>query len=99
MEAALNRKQKQIDNFRSENKDIEIKYITARDESAGLSKNVKVKTVKLVQKVEKIMQIKKEHKAQKTQLKEEKKEVKGKLTEANNILKLLKKGLISIADI
>jgi len=55
--------------LRSEHKDIEVKYITAKDESVGLNKNVKVKTVKLVQKVEKIMQIKKEHKVVKTILK------------------------------
>ena len=72
--------------MRSEHKDIEVKYITAKDESVVLNKNVKVKTVKLVQKVEKIMQIKKEHKVVKTILKQEKQEVKCKLKEANNVL-------------
>jgi hypothetical protein len=43
--------------------------------------------------------MRKDHKVVKTILKEEKKEVKGKLKEANNVLKMLKKGLISIADI
>ena len=43
--------------------------------------------------------MRKDHKVVKTILKEEKKEVKGKLKEANNVLAMLKKGLISIADI
>tara|TARA_B110000285_G_scaffold232424_1_gene303452 strand:- start:1056 stop:1187 length:132 start_codon:yes stop_codon:yes gene_type:complete len=43
--------------------------------------------------------MRKDHKKVKVQLKEEKKEVKSKLTETKNILKMLKQGLISIADI
>ena len=43
--------------------------------------------------------MRKDHKVVKTILKEEKKEVKGKLKEANHVLAMLKKGLISIADI
>ena len=43
--------------------------------------------------------MRKDHKVVKTILKEEKKEVKEKLKEANNVLSMLKKGLISIADI
>ena len=48
MEAALNRKQKQIDNYCQENKDVEVKYNNARQEAVVLTGEVKTKTVKLV---------------------------------------------------
>lgn len=62
MEAAVARKQKQIDNYFEDNKDVEAKYAASKQQTKALTTEVQVKTVKIVEKVEKIVYMKKDHK-------------------------------------
>ena len=97
--AALARKDKQIENAEIDHKEIEIKLNDKIKEVFSLNTETKEKGIKIVQKAEKIVHMRKEQKELKVRLKDEKNHVKGKLNEAKRILKMLKQGLMTMADI